>query len=79
MAERAAGELDVDEPAVSAEALVQPGIDADDLASQITRRIDEVAAMREHVIAPEIGLRIAGWLPDRGVVTISGWTASVIA
>ena len=51
MADRAIGKRDVDEPAIGAEFFRQPGADLDKIAGQEARRVDEVAAMRQHEIA----------------------------
>src|SRR5690348_8204713 len=65
MAEGAAGEADVDEPAPGAEAMAEPRLDLDDLAAEEPRDIEEMAAMGEHVILLEVGLRIDGRAPRR--------------
>ncbi len=49
----------VDEPAIGAEALVQPGLHLDDLAGEEARRVDEVAAVRQHVVLAQVSLGIA--------------------
>lgn len=58
VAHRAAGECDIDEPAIRAETLVQTRLDLGNLAAEVTRRIDQVASMSQHVIAPLASLRI---------------------
>src|SRR5262249_36626074 len=59
MAERAVGEARLDEPAIGAELLYEARLDLRYLAAEIARRVDEMAAMGEHEVAPEIRLRIA--------------------
>src|SRR5262245_53215007 len=59
MAECAIGEARLDEPAMGAELLGEARLDLRDLAAEIARGVDEMAAMGEHIVAPEIRLGIA--------------------
>ena len=63
VAERAVGELDADEPAVRADALDQLGAARVTIsAAEEARRVDQVAAVAEHVVAPPVALGVAGRL-----------------
>ena len=55
VAERAVGEVDVDEPAERARSLEQPGPHADDRPAQEPRRVDQVAAVGQQEVPPPIG------------------------
>src|SRR5581483_2089736 len=48
-----------DEPAIGAEAFEQPGADADDRPAEVSRRVHQVAAVREDEVAPSISFRVA--------------------
>src|SRR5215203_1877292 len=53
------GELDLREPAIRAELFNQSGADGLNLPAQKAGRVEQVARMSEHVVAPEIRLRVA--------------------
>ena len=57
-----------DEPAVGAEALGEPASHLDDLAAEEARGVDQMAAMRQHVVAAQVGLGIA-----RGPARLPRW------
>ncbi len=58
MADGAIGEGHVDKPAICAEAVAQAGFDLDNLAGEETGSVEQVAAMRLHVVALKIGFRV---------------------
>ena len=66
MAERAVGEVHIHEPAISAQLVRQPRPHRDDLAREIARRVDQMAAMRQHVVAFEVRLGVGGRLAGVG-------------
>src|SRR5262249_17391447 len=60
MAQAAVGEIDADEPAICLKSLQEPGADCCDVATQETGGVHKMAAVRQHEIAPPVGLWVVG-------------------
>ena len=78
MTKRAIGKADINEPAMGAEALQMAGLKLDNIAAQISGRIDEMASMSQHEILLKVGFGSRSGLREPALLMISGWTASVI-
>ena len=58
--------IDGHEPAIGAESLGKPGLDRLDRAEEVAGGVEQVAAMRQHIVAPQIRLGIDRWLAGVG-------------
>ena len=65
MAKRTVGELYIDKPAMGIKAFEMTCPHPDNLAAKKTCRVDQMAAMRQHVILLQIGLGVAVRLSPR--------------
>ena len=77
MAEGAAGKTDVDEPAKGPGAFPETGLDFDDLTAKQSCGIEQMAPMREHIAAPQVGLGLRDGFFAAALLTIRGCTAFV--
>ena len=60
MAHAAIGEGDINEPAIGAKLFIEAGLHFNNVATKKTRRVHQMTAMGQHVIAAQIGFGIDG-------------------